>query len=58
MLGESPVPDQPIRLHPLPGQPLIYTPQRNYLVLERRAGAWRAWWELEGDGATAALPVD
>lgn len=58
LLRGSPVPDQPIRLHPLPGQPMIYTPQRNYLVLERRAGAWRTWWELEVDGGTAALPLD
>ncbi|MBK1696217.1 alkaline phosphatase D family protein [Rhodovibrio salinarum] len=57
-LGESPLPDQPIRLHPLPGQSMIYTPQRNYLVLERRADTWRAWWELETDGATPPLALD
>ncbi len=57
-LGESPVVDHPIRLHPLPGQKEIYTAQRNYLVLERRGGAWRAWWELEDDGATPALDLE
>lgn len=57
-LGESPVPAHPIRLHPLPNQKGIYTAQRNYLVLERRAGRWRAWWELEHDGATPALALE
>lgn len=57
-LGESPLPGHPIRLHPLPGQSGIYTAQRNYLVLERNDGRWHAWWDLEEDGATAALPLD
>lgn len=57
-LGESPVAGHPIRLHPLPGQKGIYTAQRNYLVLERRDGAWRAWWELEHDGATPPLDLE
>ncbi|MEQ8966798.1 MAG: alkaline phosphatase D family protein [Azospirillaceae bacterium] len=56
-LGESPLPDHPIRLHPLPGRRGIYTAQRNYLVLERRDGAWRTWWELEEDGPTPALDL-
>jgi len=56
--GESPLADHPIRLHPLPGQRRIYTAERNYLVLERNAGAWQAWWELEHSGATPALNLD
>lgn len=57
-LGESPLPDHPIRLWPLPGRREIYTAQRNYLLLERRDRRWRAWWELEHDGPTPALPLD
>jgi hypothetical protein len=56
-LGESPLPGHPIRLHPLPGQRTIYTPQRNYLILERRDGTWCAHWQLEVDGATPALTL-
>ncbi|MEX0921725.1 MAG: hypothetical protein WD489_06060 [Rhodovibrionaceae bacterium] len=55
-LGESPLPGHPIRLHPLPGKRAVYTAQRNYLILERKAGTWRAWWELE-EGATPAMAL-
>lgn len=55
--GESPLPDHRIRLYPLPGQRTIYTAQRNYLILERRAGRWCAWWELEHGGATPSLDL-
>lgn len=41
----------------LHGRRGIYTAERNYLVLERRQGAWRAWWELEDSGGTPALPL-
>ncbi|MDN3518519.1 alkaline phosphatase family protein [Aquisalimonas lutea] len=57
-LGEAPLTDHPIRLHPLPGQRTVYTPQRNYLVLQRSSGRWLAWWELEEDGATPPLALD
>ncbi|MGB0211372.1 alkaline phosphatase D family protein [Algiphilus sp.] len=57
MLGESPLPVRPVRLHPLPGQRTVYTAQRNYLMLERRHNRWRAWWELERDGPTPALAL-
>ena len=57
-LGESPLPDHPIRLHPLPGKSAIYTAQRNYLVLERSADRWSAYWELEKDGPTPPLSLD
>lgn len=56
-LGEAPLPDHPISLHPLPGQRGIYTPQRNYLVLERAQGQWYACWELENDGPTPSLSL-
>ena len=56
-LGEAPLPNHPIHLHPLPGQRAIYTAQRNYLILERRAGRWRAWWELEHSGTTPCLEL-
>jgi hypothetical protein len=54
-VGDSPLVGHPIRLKPLPGQRRIYAAQRNYLVLAREADRWRAWWELEGDGATPPL---
>ncbi|WP_435103324.1 alkaline phosphatase D family protein [Arhodomonas sp. AD133] len=57
-LGESPLPEHPIRLHPLPGKRRIYTAERNYLILERREARWRAWWELEASGPTPVLPLD
>jgi len=56
-LGESPLPEHPIRLHPLPGKSAIYTAQRNYLVLERCDGRWQACWELEEDGTTTPLAL-
>ena len=56
-LGESPLPGHPIRLHPLPGRRAIYTAERNFLVLERRCGAWTAAWELEDSGRTPLLPI-
>lgn len=55
--GDSPLPHHPIRLWPLPGRRAIYAAQRNYLILEREAGRWRAHWELEDDGRTRSLPL-
>ncbi len=55
--GEAPLKRHPIRLHPLPGQRGIYTAERNYLVLERRAGAWTASWRLERSGTTPPLAI-
>jgi hypothetical protein len=54
-LGHSPLPGRPIRLKRLPGQRTVYTAERNYLVLRRRAGHWTASWELEDSGRTAEL---
>lgn len=55
--GEDPLEGRPIRLLPLPGRRAIYTGERNYLVLERRAGAWTAEWELEDGGRTPPLAI-
>ncbi|RIX99748.1 alkaline phosphatase family protein [Aureimonas flava] len=54
-LGHSPLPGRPIRLKRLPGQGAVYTAERNYLVLRRRAGQWTAAWELEESGRTPEL---
>ena len=56
-LGEAPLPEHPIRILPLPGQKQRYVAQRNFLVLERRAGAWTAFWQLEESGPTPSLLV-
>lgn len=56
-LGEAPLPDQPIRILPLPGQKQRYVAERNFLVLERREGAWHAVWHLEESGPTPPLPI-
>lgn len=55
--GEAPLKAHPIRLHPLPGQRGIYTAERNYLVLDRRAGLWTASWRLEQSGTTPPLAI-
>ncbi|MBE9636803.1 alkaline phosphatase D family protein [Salipiger mangrovisoli] len=54
-LGEAPLPGRAIRIRPLPGQATRYVAERNYLRLERRAGQWRAIWELEQSGPTPAM---
>ena len=57
-LGEAPLPGHPIRIRPLPGQRHRYVAERNYLVLERRAGHWQAVWHLENSGLTPPLALD
>lgn len=37
-LGENPLPKNPIRIAPLPGQSSPYTSERNYLLIEREGG--------------------
>lgn len=54
-LGENPLPGHPITIAPLPGQRTRYTAERNYLMLERTSGAWRAQWDLEQSGVTDRL---
>ena len=54
-LGEDPLEGRPVRLRPIPGRRRIYTDERNYLVLERRAERWRAAWECEEGGRTPWL---
>lgn len=56
-LGEDPLPEHPIRIARLPGQPTRYVAERNYLVLERQDDIWRAWWELEDSGTTPAFAI-
>src|SRR6056297_256390 len=50
--GESPLAQHPIRLHALPGHVGIYKADRNFLLLERRCGNWRAMWEMERRGCS------
>lgn len=56
-LGEDPLPEHPIRVLPLPGQRHRYLAERNFLLLERKAGAWAARWDLEASGMTPPLPL-
>lgn len=56
-LGESPLPDHPIRIARLPDQRSRYLAERNYLVLKRLDHNWRARWELEASGTTPALDI-
>lgn len=57
-LGEAPLADHPIRIMPLPGQRQRYIAERNFLVLQRQGGRWRAIWHLEDSGPTPPLPLD
>ena len=56
-LGEAPLSAHPITIAPVPGQTRRYTPERNYLALERGAGRWQGQWELEHSGRTPAMPL-
>lgn len=56
-LGDSPLPGHPISINRIPGQPRRYVPQRNYLTVSRRDGAWQAEWEFETSGTSPALPL-
>lgn len=55
--GASPLPDHPIRIHKIPGQPRRYIAERNALILTRRDGAWQAEWDFEQAGLSPALPL-
>ncbi|UOM36349.1 alkaline phosphatase D family protein [Acuticoccus sp. I52.16.1] len=57
VLGEDPLPECPIRVARLPGQPTRYVAERNYLTLERTGDAWAARWELERSGTTSPLAL-
>jgi hypothetical protein len=41
----------------VPGHVGIYKADRNFLLLERRAGAWRAMWEMERRGCSDWLAL-
>jgi hypothetical protein len=56
-LGEDPLPEHPIRVERLPGQRRRYVAERNYLILQRAAGAWQARWDLETSGITEPLAL-
>lgn len=55
--GEAPLEGRPISLHPLPGRRWIYTRERNWLILQRSTGHWRAQWETERQGTTGWLAL-
>lgn len=57
-LGEAPLENHSIRIHPLPGQRHRYMAERNYLTLERQANRWSARWSLEDSGVTPPLALD
>ena len=57
-LGEAPLAGHPIALPPLPGCRKRFVAERNVLLLERRAGGWRAAWDLEQSGLTPWLGLD
>lgn len=56
-LGEAPLPEHPISLHPLPGRRTIYRAERNYLLLRRTGDRWRARWILENSGPTPEMDL-
>lgn len=56
-LGEDPLPEHPIRIARIPGQRTRYVAERNYLVLERKSGAWQARWDIEPAGMSPALAL-
>ncbi|WP_206608836.1 alkaline phosphatase D family protein [Notoacmeibacter marinus] len=56
-LGETPLPNHPIRMRSIPGHPRTYCDQRNYLRLMRKGEQWLAWWETEEDGTTDMLDL-
>ncbi len=55
--GESPLKGRKIRIRPLPGYATTYAGERNYLVLERHSGKWKAEWELEETGRTTPITI-
>ncbi|MDS9470029.1 alkaline phosphatase D family protein [Paracoccus sp. MBLB3053] len=56
-LGDDPLPGRHIRVERIPGQAGRYVAERNYLVLDRRAGEWRAFWQFEISGGSPALTL-
>lgn len=56
-LGEDPLPDQRITIHPIPGHKTRYVAERNTLALYRSSDAWTAVWSLEDSGDSAPLAL-
>jgi hypothetical protein len=56
-LGGTPLPGHPIAFPGLPAGHPRYVAERNFLLLEREAGRWRAAWELERSGRTPWLDL-
>jgi hypothetical protein len=56
-LGEDPLPDKRITMHPIPGQTGRYVAERNTLELIRVEGAWSAVWSFEHAGKSTPLPL-
>ena len=56
-LGGTPLAHHPIRFPGLPGGHPRYVAERNFLLLERRSGDWRAAWALERSGRTPWLDL-
>jgi hypothetical protein len=56
-LGEAPLADHPIALKPIVPGGRRFVAERNWLLLERRGGAWSASWDLERSGRTPELAL-
>jgi hypothetical protein len=54
-MGEDPLPQKRITVHPVPGQARRYVAERNTLELIREAGGWSAVWSMEHAGKSAPL---
>jgi len=55
--GEDPLPGQPIKIRPIPGQRHRYIAERNTLHLSRKEGRWCAQWDFEHRGMSDPLTL-
>lgn len=56
-LGDSPIEGHPISIACIPGQSNRYVAERNYLVVSRKDGTWKAEWEFEDSGRSPELAL-